>query len=108
MSNHPNRSRLTITINEQHLYGNDPPEFDATRWLSALEREYRSVVRAHFPNARTIVHFDCQNASGYCRPVSIDWQHDSRVDAASARSLEFNIGRTPNALYDARGEEFFS
>ncbi len=108
MTNHPNRNRLTVTITEQHLTGNDPDEFNLDKWLGALEREYRRTVRAHFPNARCVVDFDVRRASGYCRPVSVDFEHDTRITHEDRQSLIFTIENDANSLYDSRGEEFFN
>jgi len=108
MANHPNRSRFTVIINKQHLTGNDPDEFNSDRWLAELERAYRRIIRDHFPNARCIVNFDVQRASGYCRPVSVDFEHDSRVSWNDKNALIFAVDHAANHLYDSRGQEFFN
>ena len=108
MTNHPNRSRLTVIISEQFLTGNMPDEFNLDQWQGALKREYRKIVRAYFPNARCVVRFDTQNASGYCRPISVDYEHDSRVSIRDQQGLNYSIEQASNALYDARGDEFFT
>jgi hypothetical protein len=108
MTNHPNRSRLTVVISDQHLTGNDPEGFDSTKWVSELEREYRRIVRSRFPRALCIVKIDVQRASGYCRPVSVDFEHESRAKWDDQQSLIVSIEQASNALYDSRAHEFFT
>lgn len=99
-------AKIEITV--QHLYGNDPEGFDAEAWLVALESEYRSTALAHFPNAEVIVEIDRQQrASGYCRPVSVDVCGDDGERVFSPE-LERAIDYVADALYDTRGQEFFT
>jgi hypothetical protein len=108
MTNHRNRSRFTVIISDQYLTGDSPEGFNTDKWIAALTREYRRVVRAHFPNALCIVKIDVQRASGYSRPVSIDYEHDSRVLYNDQSMLRMEIEQASNALYDSRGQEFYA
>jgi hypothetical protein len=104
----------TITISAQHLDGNDPEGFDTAAWLDALETEYRNTATAYFPDAEIVVEIDRQKRnSGYTRPVEIYADSDEVddvnqvIDAGDFLELKTAIEYVRNALYDARGQEFF-
>jgi hypothetical protein len=99
--------QMKITIDAQHLTGNDPEGFNAGAWVSALETEYREIAQREFPDAEVVVKIDVQGASGYSRPVAV-YVDDADDTTESIYSLEFQIEQTANALYDSRGQEFFN
>lgn len=99
---------MKIIITHQHLDGNSPEGFDNDAWLAALEAEYLETAKRIFPNAEVDVEIDRQTtASGYSRAATVDIvDQDDEIDGVTA--LELLVEQTANALYDQRGQEFFS
>lgn len=95
---------MKITIDAQHLTGNEPEDFNTKKWVSALEQEYRDITVANFPDAEIEIKIDIQRASGYSREVQVYCSDDS----ADITSLTFQIEQASNALYNSRGQEFFN
>lgn len=90
-----------IRITAQHLAGNDPEDFNVSRWLELLEAEYRVVAAHYYPDAEIEVVIDRQRASGYRRPASASVTVDG-VDDYNA-NLEATVEGTANWLWDKVG-----
>lgn len=88
-----------IEIYAQHLTGNSAEGFNDAAWVSALEREYTEIARSAYPEAEIAVKIDVQSMSGCTRSVQVFGDNENRIT--------FQIEQAANALYDARGEEFF-
>lgn len=82
---------MKITINQQILTGNFPDGFNLEKWISAIETKYRAVANQWFPNAEIVVSHDMQRASGYTRPLSVDFDDDNDASAVDQQSMVAQI-----------------
>ena len=89
-----------IEITAQHLTGNSFEGFNDTAWVAALEREYIEIARHAYPNAEITVKIELQNMSGCGRDVQVFGDEDNLITS--------QIENAANALYDDRGDEFYS
>lgn len=96
---------MKITIAAQHLTGNVPEGFNSSKWVDALETEFREIAQREFPDAEIVVKIDVQNASGYSTPVSV--YVDDADDSVSVSSLKFQIEQAAKSLYDSCGQDMF-
>ena len=89
-----------IEITAQHLTGNSFEGFNDTAWVAALEQEYMAIAQYAYPAAQVIVKIDVQNMRGCGRDVQVFGDEDNLITS--------QIENAANALYDDRGDEFYS
>ena len=98
---------MKITINVQHLYGNDAPDFNSRAWDEALESALSETAQSYYPQAEIVVRTDAQQASGTTRPIAVYFD-DVSPNFVDETDMEYDIQHTARALYDERGQDFFS
>jgi hypothetical protein len=91
-----------IIINDQHLTGDDPENFDSESWVEFLKSEYRKTASEEYPDAEIEINIDVQHATGYCRSVTA-----YNPDTGELTDFADILHEVQNRLWDRHSDEFY-